>query len=184
MVVHACVIAPVTAPLGELISAQRHALQLPNVPPQPHLTLLPPVVFHHGDESALIEQVRTVARAHHRIELQVAGVATFAPTTPVVYFPVTGDLKAIQALHRDLTSPYCPGDFRYPYIPHVTLTWLPTATAARRVADTPQLAQFRGQCTLSHLVVVVGQLPDRWETIAEIALPAPQRSGLRSVSSA
>lgn len=170
MAVHACVIARIQTPLAEQIWQLRWALQLPGASTESHLTVLPPIVHHRADDHALIASVKSVAAQVAPFRLQVAGAGTFAPKTPVVYTEVTGDLAAIDTLHQALADTQAARDFRYPYIPHVTLAWANDGAHAIEVTKRVQAAEFRGECELDELEVVVGELPDRWETLARIRL--------------
>lgn len=170
MASHACVIARLKPPLAAQIWQLRQSLQLPGASAEPHLTLLPPIPHDTRADKALIARVHAAARPFAPFRLQVAGAATFAPRTPVVYSEVTADLSAIHALHCALANGQATRDFRYPYIPHVTLAWAETSEQARALTGAVKAANFRGECELDELEVVVGQLPDRWQTLARIEL--------------
>lgn len=170
MASHACVIARLKPPLAAQIWQLRQSLQLPGASGEPHLTILPPIPHDPSEDDVVVARVRCVARAFAPFRLQVAGAATFAPQTPVVYSEVTGDLVAIHALHRALANGHSARDFRYPYIPHVTLAWAETSEQAHALTRAVKAANFRGRCELDELEVVVGQLPDRWQTLARIKL--------------
>lgn len=185
MAFHACVIARIAPPLAEQIWQLRESLQLPGATGAPHLTLLPPISHRRCDDAQLVARVRDLAQRFTPLELKVAGAATFAPQTPVVYSEVVGDLAAIHALHQALAASQAKRDFRYPFIPHVTLAWAENSEQAHQLTTQVQAADFRGSCQLCELEVVTGQLPDQWQTIARLPLgPSAPTTAFRPTSSA
>ena len=109
-------------PVRSEVDVLRRAIgadDLDRVPP--HVTLVPPINLRECDLPAALLRLRAAARAVDECQLSFGPVESFAPVTPTIHLAVNGDLRALQALQREVFQTPLWRQAMYPFHPHVTL---------------------------------------------------------------
>jgi len=132
-------VAYVKAPVGEFVERLRRELRstLPYLPA--HLTILPPRVLQGSEEEAreIVEQVCSQASP---FEVVMGEVETFVPQTATVFIRVAHGAYRMRELHDQLNHGPLHCQEQFPYMPHLTIAKLGSATEAKSAL---QLAQER-----------------------------------------
>ncbi len=158
---YACVIARLPEEIGQELQ-RTHAAIVDFTGPL-HLTLLPPVPCTRAQLPKLLRFVRSAAATFPPLTITITGAATFWPTSPVLYLPVVTD-PALRTIHQALCQGPLGCDFRFPFVPHITVGQVHDDAAA--AAGVRALAGFNAVVELTQLDVIVGALPDDWMTVA------------------
>ena len=138
----------------------------------PHLTLVSPINVRAGDlDEALAVARRAASGQDGPLELDLGPVATFVPSTPVVYLSVHGpDLDRLARLRSAvLSGPFRRPD-RWPWVPHVTLA--DEALADEAEAALAALKHYRSHTSFDR-VVVLEERQHRWHPLADACLGPP-----------
>lgn len=162
---YACVIARLPDDMGQEL--QRKYAGGVDLNRSLHLTLLPPVPCTRTKLPELLSFVSSAAAAFPPLTVTLGGGATFWPTSPVLYLPVGPD-PALHEIHQALCHGPLGCDFRFPFVPHVTVGQVGDDAAA--AAGVRALAGFSAVVELTQLDVIVGALPDDWMTVATYSL--------------
>ena len=162
---YACVIARLPEDIGQEL--QRTHPDVVSLSGPLHLTLLPPVRCTRAKLPELLSFVAATAAEQSPFAITIAGAATFWPTSPVLYLSVTRD-PALRTLHQALCQGPLGCDFRFPFVPHITVGQVSDDAAA--AAGVRALSGFSAVVELTQLDVIVGALPDDWMTVASYSL--------------
>ena len=111
----------VPSPFGEVVDAARSGYEPGHHRMPAHITLIAPFDADADIVEDVIEHCRGVAARHVPFTVVLAGTATFAPISPVVYLPVVEGASACAALAADLATGPLAFPARFPYHPHVTI---------------------------------------------------------------
>ncbi len=150
-----------------MIDALRMAVSDPRLGRVPtHLTLVPPVNVPEASLGLALARLRagaaTVTAAPLRLEL--GRPRSFLPDNPVVFLPVGGDLRALEALRDTVFEPPLARPLAWPWVPHVTL--LDGADPERIGAIVDVLAGFSAEVNVD-VVHLLEEGPDRvWRPLA------------------
>ena len=135
----------------------------------PHITLVPPVNVAVADVEPAVAVVRRAAgRAEGPLEVTIGAAATFAPVTPVVYLPVSGDTALLRALRDDVLSGPLGRPPEWPFVPHVTI--LPDATPGRATAAVEALADYTAAVSLEGVHLLQEGDDRTWRPLADFSL--------------
>jgi len=142
----------------------------------PHITLAPPVNVPADRLEDVLAQVRAVASSQGPIDVQLGPVATFWPATPVVYLAVSGAERALESIHRELSSPegaLSPPRARTsrPFVPHVTLDHRVDPERIDHVL--PALCSYEVAYRFERLSVLKWDPSQAWLEIADVGLCRP-----------
>ena len=96
----------------------------------PHLTLVSPLNLRPADLPRALAVLRRGAGGAGPPELSIGPVATFAPSNPVLYLAVGGDLEALGVLRNALNVAPLHRPGQWPWVPHVTV-----AEGAERIPE-------------------------------------------------
>ena len=135
----------------------------------PHITLVAPLNLRDDDlPGALALLRRAAAAAPARIEVTLGPVGTFAPTNPVLYLQVSGDLAALGALRERVHAAPLQRPSQWPWVPHVTV--------ADDALHIPEALVALGAFALAvpaERIVLLEFEERRWEPLADVALGPP-----------
>jgi len=174
-------VLPVPEPWRSLLAAARTGLGDPLGDLVPaHITLLPHTWVRPGELPGLVRHVRTVAAAQVPVVMELDGVASFHPTSDVVYLPLTIGARECADLAAALRSGPVAVDLAYPFHPHLTLAHNRGPGAYARARSL--LGRFRAAFTATELALSTstGSLTE-WKPLQRIALtgtPAPASARL------
>jgi 2'-5' RNA ligase len=114
------VIAYIPGRLGQFIDEQRDRWNPDFASALAHITVLTPrpLIFPQDE---LVESLRKRCTYREPFEISIEGVATFWPSTGVVYLSISKGFEQIADLHRELNVADLRLSEPYPFIPHITL---------------------------------------------------------------
>lgn len=87
----------------------------------PHVTLVPPVAVDAAEWAALDDHLAATASRHTRFDLELSGMGTFRPVTPVVFARVAAGAAECTALAAELLTGPTAVELQFDYHPHVTV---------------------------------------------------------------
>ena len=172
---YACVICPLSAPLAARVRAARQPTLPPDTDIPPHLTILPPLPMRPEQLADVRAYVAQTARASAPFQISCGPAQSFEPVSPVVYLGVGDGRDGVLALHADLAGGPLGGDFRFPFVPHVTLAHTPDAEQRARVLR--EMAQFSARSDVAELYLVTGNFVDEWNIDSVFPLNRPVAAG-------
>ncbi|MET0832409.1 MAG: 2'-5' RNA ligase family protein, partial [Actinomycetota bacterium] len=164
------VIARLPEPLAIHVQAWRRALGDPAAERiEPHLTLVPPQTVAERDLDGAAALLERAAAEAVPFLVELDGVATFLPDSPVAYLVVREGGPALAHLDAVLQAP--PLDRRtHPFHPHVTIAQdLP---ADRIEAAAGELAGFRAAFPVRELALLREDRDKVWRPLATVTVGA------------
>lgn len=164
------------APLATEVDGLRRALgdgALGRLPA--HLTLVPPVNVAEDAVADALAVLREAARETRPFNLRLGPATTFAPVTPVVYLPVTGDLDAVHGLRDRVFRPPLERPLTHAFVPHVTLC--DDMDPARIPAAVTALADFVADTHVEAVHLLEEGRGRVWRSIAEVPLSRRRQAG-------
>jgi 2'-5' RNA ligase len=127
-------VAYVKSPVGEFVEDLRRELH-PGLPEfSAHITLLPPRTLQ-GSEAEALQVLETICGQAEPFEVTLGEMESFVPTTPTVYISVTQAAIRLRELHDRLNTQVLAFVEKWPYIPHMTITQMPTEEAAQQALE-------------------------------------------------
>lgn len=87
----------------------------------PHITLLPPTPVEREQRERVLTHLQSVAESFAPFNLQLGGVETFEPISPVSFLAVTEGADKCAELAQAINAGPLSFEPRFPYHPHVTL---------------------------------------------------------------
>jgi len=159
----------VGGPPGAELDVLRRALgdgALGRIPP--HITLVPPINVRTEEVDNAVGMVRQAAAATPPLRLRLGPMATFWPSTPVVYLAVGGDVDGLGGLRDAVFTGALARPLTWPFVPHVTIgedvepTHIPAIVAA--------LGPYRSEITVDRVGVLQQHDDRRWRVMAEAVL--------------
>ena len=172
-VIEHALIAYVTSPVGDLITALRRELHPEEANAGPHLSLLPPRPLQ-GEEAAALEMIEERCQAVQPFEVTLGDVENFIPRTPTVFVRVAHGAYRMRELHDRLNINGLQFDEPFPYMPHLTIFRMDDparAVAAMRIAQ-QRWADYRDtrSVLIDQLTFVRGSRENGWTDIAPVPL--------------
>jgi len=127
-----------------------------------HITLVPPINVGEDAVSDAVDLCRKAAAATPALHLTLGAPSTFAPTTPLAWLSVGGDINSATDLRARLdTGPLArPAD--HPFVAHLTISGI--VATDRLHSMIRALSDFAAECVIDRLHVLENrQLMDgRW----------------------
>src|SRR5512143_314190 len=125
-------VAYVRNSVGEFVEALRRELHPEFAHLPAHVSVLPPRPLHASEADA-VEQLVELCRTVEPFEISLGGVEAFLPTTPTVFLQISYAAYKLRELHDLVNSDgleYCEP---LPYMPHLTIAKVSSASRAKEV---------------------------------------------------
>ena len=136
----------------------------------PHVTLIPPINVGVEALPEVVELLRSAAASVQPFDLLIGPARTFAPTTPVLYLDISGDVASVEALRAALDVAPLSRPAEHPFVPHMTLG--EELEPARIEAALTALADFELLWPIRSVFLLEDRAPGphRWNPVAEARL--------------
>ncbi len=167
------VVAYVRNSVGHFVEDLRRELYPEHGHLPAHVTVLPPR-YLRGSEQEAIALLRHNLDAVERFQIQMGPVETFVPTTPTVFLRVEKHAHRFRELHEDLNEGPFRCDEQWPYMPHLTIVKMPTASQAEEalVLSRDRWQRYQGHKTaeITEITFVREAADHHWTDLATVAL--------------
>lgn len=163
---YACAILPLSGELGAAVASVRN-LSLPqglDIPP--HITVLPPFRLPAEDLPAVGEAIKDVARSAVGFTVANGAVRSFEPVSPVVYLDITRGRDEIVHLHQELFTAVPRAEFRFPFVPHITIAQAESPELLRAAQD--EVTGLAATSEIDHLRLFVGPTLQDWREVFRV----------------
>lgn len=168
---YACVILPLSGSLARAVRDARSASLPPGIEVPTHITVLPPWRASAGEINALLTHTATVGETCSPFEVSSGEIGTFEPISPVVYLDIARGRESIFRLHRQLKAGVPGADFRFPFVPHITLAQIDDDAQLDAVRE--HMADFSGSSLVTDMCVVTGPSLEHWSEQECVKLSGP-----------
>jgi 2'-5' RNA ligase len=167
------VVAYVRNRLGKFVEDLRSELYPEHAHLPAHVTILPPRPLC-GTEQEAIATLEQGAKSFRPFDIELAGIETFAPTTPTVFIRVARAAHLFREMHdRFNIGPFNCQEI-WTYIPHLTIVKMPTLeqSQAALVTARERWRTYVGSriCPVEELTFVREGESNHWIDLATVKL--------------
>lgn len=171
----------VPSPLATEIDGIRRACGDPRLGRiAPHITLVPPVNVAEHAVSDVVDLCRKAAEARPVLHLTLGAPSTFAPTAPLAWLSVGGDIDAAADLRERLDRGPLARPADHAFVAHVTISGI--IATDRLDAMMRALSDFSADCVIDRLHVLENRPLANghwgWRPIAEATFGRSRRIGV------